>query len=84
MCTMKAAFGRCCSALATKSASDIHRSSRLQSTNCTLAPARIAASGVAMNVFDGQRTVAPATPAKSRAASAPPAQLESATADRSL
>ncbi len=58
----------------------MHRSSRLQSTNCTRAPARIAASGVAMNVFDGHSTVSPSTPAKSSAASAPPAQLDSATA----
>src|SRR5579875_2053519 len=40
-----------------------------------------AASGVAMNVFDGQRTTSPRpTPANCKAASAPPLQLESATA----
>jgi len=38
------------------------------------------AKGVAMNVFDGHSTVPPATPAKSSAASAPPAQPENATA----
>jgi len=79
MWTKIAAFGWCCSALRSKSANDMHRSSRLQSTNSTLAPDRIAASGVAMNVFDGHRTVSPWTPAKSSAASAPPDQLESAT-----
>ena len=63
-----------------KSANDMQRSSRLQSTNCTSAPARIAASGVAMNVLDGHSTVSPCTPAKCSAASAPPAQLEVATA----
>ena len=42
--------------------------------------ARRMASGVAMNVFDGHSTVPPATPAKSSAASAPPAQPENATA----
>ena len=62
----------------------MHRSSRLQSTNWTSAPARIAASGVAMNVFDGHSTVSPWTPAKCSAASAPPAQLESATAGSSF
>ena len=40
----------------------MQRSSRLQSTNCTSAPARTAASGVAMNVFDGHSTVSPWTP----------------------
>ena len=74
----------CCSALASKSANDMHRSSRLQSTNWTWAPAWTAASGVAMNVLDGHSTVSPATRAKSSAASAPPAQLEQATAGTSL
>ena len=67
-----------------KSANDMQRSSRLQSTNWTSAPARIAASGVAMNVFDGHSTVSPWTPAKCSAASAPPAQLETATAGTSF
>ena len=44
------------------------------------APALIAASGVAMNVFDGQRTVSPRTPAHSSAASAAPVQPLNATA----
>ena len=61
---------------ASKSSKDMQRSSRLQSTNSTSAPALIAASGVAMKVLDGQSTVSPRTPANSSAASAPPAQLE--------
>ena len=83
MWTRKAARGLCCCALASKSANDMHRSSRLQSTNWTSAPDRIAASGVAMKVFDGHRTVSPATPAKCSAARAPPAQLDIATAGSS-
>ena len=55
-----------------KLSKDMQRSSRLQSTNATLAPACSAASGVAMNVFDGQSTVSPRTPANSSAASAAP------------
>ena len=51
----------------------------MQSTNSTSAPALIAASGEAMKVFEGQRTVSPRTPANSSAARAPPAQLESPT-----
>ena len=51
-------------------ANDMQRSSRLQSTNSTRAPACSAASGVAMNVFDGHSTVSPRTPANSSAASA--------------
>ena len=62
----------------------MHRSWRLQSTNRTSAPDRIAASGVAMNVLDGHSTVSPLTPAKCSAASAPPAQLDSATAGASF
>src|SRR2546430_3328568 len=84
MWTRKAAFGLCLSAFASKSAKDMHRSSRLQSTNATRAPERIAASGVAMNVFEGHRTVWPVTSAKWSAASAPPAQLETATDSRPL
>ena len=84
MWTRNAARGLCCSAARSKSANDMHRSSRLQSTNCTSAPERIAASGVAMNVLDGHSTVSPWTPAKCSAASAPPAQLEHATAGASL
>ena len=76
MWTRMAAFGLCRSAFASKSSNDMQRSSRLQSTNSTSAPAPIAASGVAMKVFDGQRTVSPWTPANSRAARAPPAQLD--------
>ena len=62
----------------------MHRSSRLQSTNSTRAPDRSAASGVAMNVFDGHRTVSPATPARSSAARVPPAQDDAATAGASF
>ena len=51
----------------------------MQSTNSTSAPAPIAASGVAMKVFEGQSTVSPRTPANSSAARAPPAQLDSPT-----
>ena len=76
MWTRIAARGRCCSARRSKSANDMQRSSRLQSTNSTSAPAPTAASGVAMKVFEGQSTVSPRTPANSSAASAPPAQLE--------
>src|SRR3954471_10000384 len=79
MCTRRAARGRCCSALRSKSSKDMHRSSRLQSTNSTCAPALTAASGVAMNVFDGHSTVRPRTPANSSAARAPPVQLPNAT-----
>ena len=84
MWTRNAARGRNREALASKSANDMHRSSRLQSTNSTRAPDRIAASGVAMKVFDGHSTVSPSTSAKCSAASAPPAQLESATAGSSF
>src|SRR4051794_1106119 len=76
MWTRIAARGLWRSALRSKSANDMQRSSRLQSTNSTAAPAPIAASGVAMNVFEGQRTVSPRTPAYSSAARAPPAQLD--------
>ena len=62
----------------------MHRSSRLQSTNSTRAPDRKAASGVAMNVFDGHSTVPPATQAKSSAARVPPAQDDAATAGTSF
>ena len=82
MWTRIAAFGLCRSAFASKSSNDMQRSSRLQSTNSTSAPALIAASGVAMKVFEGQSTVSPRTPANSSAASAPPAQLESPTLGR--
>ncbi len=77
MWTRIAARGLWRSALASKSAKDMQRSSRLQSTNSTSAPALIAASGVAMKVLEGQSTVPPRTPANSSAARAPPAQLES-------
>src|SRR4051794_7287864 len=60
----------------------MQRSSRLQSTNSTAAPALIAASGVAMKVLEGQRTVSPRTSANSRAARAPPAQLDTPTLAR--
>ena len=82
MWTRIAARGLCRSALRSKSSKDMQRSSRLQSTNSTSAPALIAASGVAMKVFEGQSTVSPRTPANSSAASAPPAQLESPTLGR--
>ena len=68
--------------LRSRSSNDMQRSSRLQSTNSTCAPAWIAASGVAMNVFDGQSTVWPRTPAHSSAASAAPVQPLNATAPR--
>ena len=67
-------------AFASKSANDAQRSSRLQSTNTTSAPAACAASGVAMNVLEGHSTVAPRTSANSSAASAAPDQLAIATA----
>ena len=76
MWTRIAARGLWRSAFASKSSKDMQRSSRLQSTNSTSAPAPIAASGVAMKVLEGQSTVSPRTPANSSAASAPPAQLE--------
>ena len=79
MWTRKAARGRCLAALASKSANEAQRSSRLQSTNATSAPAARAASGVAMNVFDGHSTVPPRTPANSSAAIAAPDQLDIAT-----
>src|SRR3954454_495179 len=74
--TRIAARGLWRSALRSKSSKDMQRSSRLQSTNSTWAPALTAASGVAMKVLEGQSTVAPRTPANSSAARAPPAQLE--------
>src|SRR6202020_693412 len=80
MWTRNAARGLNCSAARSKSENDMQRSSRLQSTNWTSAPERIAANGVAMKVFDGHSTVSPCTPAKWSAASAPPAQLDTATA----
>src|SRR3954454_4379595 len=76
MWTRIAARGLWRSALRSKSSNDMQRSSRLQSTNSTLAPAPIAASGLAMKVLEGQSTVSPSTPANSSAARAPPAQLE--------
>ena len=79
MWTRIAARGLWRSAFASKSSKDMQRSSRLQSTNSTSAPAPIAASGVAMKVLEGQRTVSPRTPANSSAASAPPAQLDMPT-----
>ena len=60
--------------LRSKSANDMQRSSRLQSTNSTCAPASRIASGVAMNVFEGQRTVLPRSSKNSSAASADPVQ----------
>ena len=82
MCTRKTARGLCSRTFRSRSSNDMQRSSRLQSTNSTFAPALIAASGVAMNVFDGQRTVSPRTPAHSSAASAAPVQPLNATASR--
>ena len=66
MWTRIAAFGLCFSALASKSSNDMQRSLRLQSTNSTVGPALIAASGVAMKVLEGQSTVSPFTPANSQ------------------
>ena len=82
MWTTKAARGLNLSAFATKSANETQRSSRFASTNSTRAPAATAASGVAMNVLDGQRTTSPLTSANSSAASAPPDQLPNATAGK--
>src|SRR4029079_15686353 len=72
-------LGRWRSALASKSANEVQRSSRLQSTNTGRAPALITERGVAMNVFEGQRTASPRTPQNSSAAIAAPDQLENAT-----
>ena len=80
MCTRKTARGLCSCTLRSRSSNDMQRSSRLQSTNSTRAPALIAASGVAMNVLDGTSTVSPRTPAHSSAASAAPVQPLNATA----
>src|SRR5581483_4484047 len=80
MWTSIAAFGFTREATSSKEANDMQRSSRLQSTNSTEAPARIAASGVAMNVLEGQSTVEPATSAKCSAAIAPPVHDDTATA----
>ena len=82
MWTRKTARGLCSRTFRSRSSNDMQRSSRLQSTNSTFAPAVSAASGVAMNVFDGQRTVSPRTPAHSSAASAAPVQPLKATASR--
>ena len=57
----------------------MQRSSRLQSTNSTFAPTSTHASGVAMNVFEGQRTVLPRSSKNSSAASADPVQADVAT-----
>src|SRR3954466_8399667 len=76
MWTRIAARGLWGSALRSKSSNDMQRSSRLQSTSSTWAPAPMAASGLAMKVLEGQSTVLPPTPANSTAANAPPAQLE--------
>src|SRR3954454_25100247 len=80
MCTRKTTRGRCARTFRSRSSNDMQRSSRLQSTNSTRAPAVMAASGVAMKVFDGQRTVSPRTRAHSSAASAAPVQPLNATA----
>ena len=77
-----AAAGPWWSTFRSKSSNDIHRSVRLQSTNSTRAPAAWIASGVAMNVFDGQRTTRPRTSKNSSAASAAPVQLDIDTAGR--
>ena len=82
MWTRNTARGRCWCTLRSRSANDMQRSSRLQSTNSTCAPAWSAASGVAMNVFEGQRTVSPATRAHVSAASAAPVQPLNATPSR--
>src|SRR6476620_2241560 len=60
----------------------MQRSSRLQSTNSTRAPARRAASGVAMKVFDGHSTVWPLASKCANAASAASLLLDTATAER--
>src|SRR3954468_22960412 len=80
MWTRNTARGLCSRTFRSRSSKDMQRSSRLQSTNSTRAPAVIAASGVAMNVFDGQSTVSPRTPAHSSAASAAPVHPLKATA----
>src|ERR1700730_5219475 len=80
MCTRIAAFGLVFEATCSNDSNDMQRSARLQSANATDAPARIAASAVAMKVFDGSTPVEPSTSAKCRAAIAPPVQDEVATA----
>src|SRR5436305_6038843 len=80
MCTSTQARGRSRSALRSRSANDMQRSSRLQSTNTGRPPALRIASGVAMKVFEGQSTARPPTPANSSAASAPPPQPDIASA----
>ena len=80
MWTRKTARGRCWCTFRSRSSNDMQRSSRLQSTNSTFAPAWIAASGVAMNVFDGQSTVSPRHARPLSAASAAPVQPLNATA----
>src|SRR5262245_34506971 len=82
MCTRTAARGRCRSALRSKSSNDMQRSARPQSTKTGSPPAWMIARGVAMNVFEGHRTFAPRTRAKSRAASAAPLQPAVATDPR--
>ena len=82
MWTTIAAAGLCSCTFRSKSAKDMQRSSRLQSTNSTLAPAARIASGEAMNVFDGQSTVLPRSSKYSSAARAAPVQLEVATERR--
>ena len=82
MCTRNTACGLCLCALRSKSSNDMQRSWRLQSTNSTRPPAAWIASGVAMNVFDGQRTVRPRTSRNSSAASAAPGPVPVATAGR--
>ena len=62
MCTRNAARGPVARALRSKSSNDMHRSSRLQSTNTDRAAGAQVASGVAMNVFDGHSTASPRTP----------------------
>src|SRR3989338_482557 len=82
ICTTHTATGSYLSILAFRSARLMQRSSLLQSTNSTLPPAFITLKGVAIKVFDGQRTVFPFTLKNSHPASAAPPQLEKANASK--
>ena len=75
MCTRNAARGRCLRALARN-----RRTTRRGRLDCDRRtppphPPPVPTSGVAMNVFDGQSTVSPRTPANASAAIAAPDQL---------
>ena len=80
----EAAFGRCASAFAPKSVNDMQRSWRFAVDELDPRAGATAASGVAMKVFDGQRTTSPRTSANASAASAAPAQPAKATAGQAV